>query len=55
MEKITIQCNRQIVDLLWACLKFADKNDQLDEIEGLTLEEFISQLEGELEETLKGN
>jgi hypothetical protein len=53
MEKITVHCNKQIVDLLWACLKFAAGNDQLDDIEALNVEEFLSQLEGELEAALK--
>ena len=53
MEKITVHCNKRIVDLLWACLKFADGNDQLDDIEALNVEEFLSQLEGELEAALK--
>jgi len=53
MEKITIHCNRRIIDPLWACLKFADNNGQLDEIEALNAEEFLSQLEGELEAALK--
>ena len=55
MEKITIHCNKQIVALLWSCFKSADEGGYLDEIEGLTLEEFISQLEGELEKASKGN
>jgi hypothetical protein len=55
MEKITIHCNRQIVDLLWACFKFADNNNQLDEIEALNAEEFLSQLEGKLDAALKGS
>jgi hypothetical protein len=53
MEKVTIHCNRKIVDLLWACFKFADDKDQLDDIEAFNVEEFLAQLEGELESALK--